>query len=201
MIIGGGGASGTFGTLLGGGNSVYAANSGFRYSVDDAKLTVIGEFESFGNTTFQNLTVDDGVSIGGTLDVTGITTVDNLDVGGDLDVTGLTTVDDLDVSGTLRDGNTNPTLAGGGIAAGLYTGTLRDLTDLPVGSIISVRTEASDRAERNDIETIYLSTFNDQYQHNGSVSTQGAQLAGTWRCSGLCGANGTTVWQIFRRVS
>ena len=201
MIIGGGGASGTFGPLLGGGNALFAASAGFRYSVDDAKLTVIGEFESFGNTTFQNLTVDDSVSIGGTLDVTGLTTLDDLDVTSTLDVTGLTTVGDLDVSGTLGNGTNNPNLAGGGIAAGFYTGTLRDRTDLPVGSIISVRTIAADRAERNDIETIYLSTFNDQYQHNGSVSTQGAQLTGTWRCKGLCGANGSTVWQIFQRVS
>ncbi|MCH8517475.1 MAG: hypothetical protein LAT68_14210, partial [Cyclobacteriaceae bacterium] len=193
--IGGGGATGDFTELLGGGGAKAPSASGFAYSVENAKLTVIGEFESFGNTTFQNLTIDNDLSVGGSVSFSGGLSAASAALSGSLNADNADFDGDVDIDGVLKKGSNNPDLQGGGRAAGFYTGSDRDEINYPIGTVVLVQDfDFGTPTDRNDDINIRLSGT-----RGFTVSGPGSILTGTWKQRGGVSAGSNIA--LFQRIS
>jgi len=87
-------------------------------------------------------------------------------------------------------------------AGQIYTGSDANLTDYPIGTVISVNYGYSTgrQSNRNQTQTIYLASADASYFTVSGTMTAGAALSGTWRARGQC-SDFDNGFQLFQRTA
>ena len=155
-----------------------------------------GLLQAFDGSAWEDVITDQSLKAGdnvtfGEISSGGIIASGSIYAGGDISAAGNTVMAATISAGTLLTSGVsgvNPTLTGGGRAAGFYTGSTSGATNYPRGTII-VANGGGDIPDRN-------ATVNIRHTGDGAftIGTGGTQLLGTWRArGGVIASLGTSV--------